>query len=508
MSFDVALSVVSVAGAVVSIASAIGRAVGAYITQRRKLKEATEMQFRRVLSSDDLSEIGSYLDDVIGEFEIAEYVGNPTVSQRVDAYIEKLTEFVQADFKPVEEEEAPERAPLGEALPPVGDELSRVLEELREGDAWNALARLRRHMEIRLRQVASRHDIMAGQQTSAGRLVESLYRAQVLDEPTRWRFLYAISICNRAIHGLDISMDDAEKAIDQAATALGALAPATDVPASGYAEVGEAIPRVPRSEAEAEETARQEGEGLPDREQLWTRAQVLVTSGHREQGAELLEQVVGLDLTAGTLDANVLNQLSGLLDQLGQYERAIKYADLAVARFRNDVGARFNKAVIEIHRGGSASDERGKRRHWRGALKSFDVARRLHKAGTRMNDADHGKMWLFAGETAQYIAELGPTPECRSDWLQKAAAWYNEGYIWLLEAQRRVTEATAALVGFWLNNAHERTLKVHSLDRQADAEGLRRDDIARLDSDIPFWREGDEAEFRRLVGSDGEGGER
>ena len=227
---------------------------------------------------------------------------------------------------------------------------------------------------------------------------------------------------------------------------------------------------------------------------------MLINTGNREEGAELLKGVADDDHETGSADINVLNQLSGILDQLGRYKDAVKYADLAITGFTDDVGARFNKAVIEIHRGGIAAEERDKRGHWREALKSFDEARRLHKAGTRMTDADHGKMWVFAGETAQYVAELGPTPEGRSDWLQKAAGWYNEGYIWLLEADRRVTEGTAALVSFWLSNAHERTLKIHSLDRQADEEGIRRKDIAQIDNDIPFWREEDEAEFGKLEG--------
>ncbi len=489
MSFDIALSVVSVVTGLASIAVVARATVGAWLAERRKLKDATVTRFQRVLSSDNLSEIGSYLDDVIGQFEIREYVYSPKVSGRVDAYIEKLSEFLQTDAEVDAESKVAELPPPGETQVPAGDELKRIEQELREGEVWNALARLRRHIEIRLREVASRLEVRADQRTSAGRLVESLARAKVIDDVTRQRLRYAIDVCNTAVHGREVPLDAAETAVRQAATALGTLPTVTDLPARAYARA-------------AQEIARPEGAGRPDRQHLWSQAQAHIATGNRGQGVELLEQVAELDLRANAPDVNVLNQLSGLRDQLGQYEDAVQWADIAIAMLPKDVGARFNKAVIEIHRGGSASEERGKRSHWRAALTSFDQARRLHEAGTLMDDVDYGKMWLFAGETAQYVAELGPPPEARTDWLQKAAAWYNEGYVWLLSAQSRATEDTAALVGFWLNNAHERTFRIHHVERQADSAGLQRKDVARLDNDIPFWRKEDEADFRKLGGVD------
>ena len=223
--------------------------------------------------------------------------------------------------------------------------------------------------------------------------------------------------------------------------------------------------------------------------------------------ADELESLVEYDLSVHSPDINILNQLSGLLDRLGRYEDAVRYADIAIKWVRNDVGAWFNKAVIEIHIGGSAPEEIGKRRHWRESLRSFGEAKRLHDAGTRMNDVDYGKMWLFAGETAQYVAELEPTPEGRSDCLQKAAAWYDDGYVCLLQSLERATEHTRPAIEFWASNAKERSIKLHRLDRQAAAEGPQRNDIARRDNDIPFWREKDEQEFRKLVGLDEVGGE-
>jgi tetratricopeptide (TPR) repeat protein len=249
----------------------------------------------------------------------------------------------------------------------------------------------------------------------------------------------------------------------------------------------------------AEEMARQSATAQPlagslGRQERWALAQVLISTGNLERGAELLRTVAQDDLATNSPDINVLNQLSGILDRLGRYLDAVRYADIAIEQCPGDVGAWFNRAVIEIHLGGASPDVTGKRRHWQAPLMAFDEARRQHAAGNRMTAADYGKMWLFAGETAEYLGELGSTPEGGSDWLQKAAAWYNEGYVWLLDAQRQVTEDTTALISFWLNNAHERTLKIHHLDRQSDA-GLGRKDIALLGNDLPFWRKEDEQGF-------------
>jgi len=214
--------------------------------------------------------------------------------------------------------------------------------------------------------------------------------------------------------------------------------------------------------------------------------------------ADTLELMARARWVISEPDINLLNRLSGLLDQLGRYEDAARYAAVAIAEFPDDVGARFNKAVIEIHRGGSAGDVNGRRSHWREALRSFDETRRLHAAGTRLDDVNYGKMWLFAGETAQYIGQLGL--EHLSDWRQKAAASYNDGYKWLIEARGRATKLTLPAIDFWAGNGKERFIKLTQLDKEAAAKGPERQDIARLDNTNRFWRDEDEIEYRKLVG--------
>ena len=129
--------------------------------QKRKLKEAEAKKISSVLAEDDITTLGAYVDNVIGPFNMREYATNSKVERRVDAYIERVQEYIGTPEDIARErEEAPRQADL----PPTLDsqlphEFQPILQELRFGESWNALARLRRHIEMTLKKRAEQADI-------------------------------------------------------------------------------------------------------------------------------------------------------------------------------------------------------------------------------------------------------------------------------------------------------------------------------------------------------------
>jgi hypothetical protein len=54
------------------------------IEENKKLKEARESRFQTVLESNSLAELGSYLDEVIGNFQIREYGENKFIRKKIN----------------------------------------------------------------------------------------------------------------------------------------------------------------------------------------------------------------------------------------------------------------------------------------------------------------------------------------------------------------------------------------------------------------------------------------
>jgi hypothetical protein len=91
---------------------------------------------------------------------------------------------------------------------------------LRTGEPWNALARLRRLIEIKFRQFAEEIDFPQKRLRSAGYMLRIFEKELELNKNLVAMLSYAISVCNKAIHGTDILSEEAEEAIFVAAKAL------------------------------------------------------------------------------------------------------------------------------------------------------------------------------------------------------------------------------------------------------------------------------------------------
>ena len=221
--FEILVSSASVVTGLLSLVATLWSYYGGFRSERSKLQQAEEQRFQLVLESDDLRTVGSYLDDVVGKFNIYEYSSNPKVSKTVDAYLEKLVSFVGTEAQMEQQSGEPQplsRVQTSQAIP---GEFDKVLTELRTGETWNALARLRRHLEITLRQVAYAKDIRLERASSAGYLLDILLRDGSIPQDAYHGLKYAVSVCNRAVHGLDVGLDEAEKAVQYASIGLGRI---------------------------------------------------------------------------------------------------------------------------------------------------------------------------------------------------------------------------------------------------------------------------------------------
>ncbi|MCH7592756.1 MAG: hypothetical protein IH989_08265 [Planctomycetes bacterium] len=143
--------------AVAAAASVLGTLVPlilAWLERRMKIRAVRAADFQKVLESNDIRELGRYLDNTLGQFHVREYVSTKEVASQIDEYMAKLEEYIGTSTQITEEQKlAPpttsqphEPATLlsQEFKPP----FDRMFQELTTGERWNALARLRRHIEM------------------------------------------------------------------------------------------------------------------------------------------------------------------------------------------------------------------------------------------------------------------------------------------------------------------------------------------------------------------------
>lgn len=220
--FQLIVQNLSVIAAVFSVIATLISLLITLRESRKKLKGIKDTDFDAVIDSSDIATLGKYLDETLGNFNIYEYSSNPVVTSQVDKYLDRIKGFVGTvdEIKIEPEEPIPERDFYGineKALP---DDFQPIIEELKTGEPWNALARLRRLIEINLRQLATESDFPEKKLKSAGYLLRFMERKYDLNKNVTGLLSYSINVCNKAIHGKDVSVGEAEEAIYSAAKTL------------------------------------------------------------------------------------------------------------------------------------------------------------------------------------------------------------------------------------------------------------------------------------------------
>jgi hypothetical protein len=215
--------------------------VGQLWSARKEAQKLTQELEAAALRSNDISIVGNYLYDNIGSTRVSNYVRDDAVHEKVTRALDSILAFLgpeEVTITPEEEEEAEAVNPSAESRerPEPGlsadTEMGKALQEIRYGETWNGLARLRRHIEAQLRKIAP--DVLADSNISAGRLLDLMVRRELILPGPAKQLRYAITVANAGIHGEDVDVNQAEAAWNLASTALASL----DMPTSEHNDSG------------------------------------------------------------------------------------------------------------------------------------------------------------------------------------------------------------------------------------------------------------------------------
>jgi len=197
--------------------------------QQRKLKALKKIEFKNVLSSSDIKVLGNYLDNEIGQMTISDYVDNNEINKRINTFINKLTQFIGTEEQ-IKREEEPEIKTIEKfeqktfkEFPyhgKLGVEFDKIIDELFWGESWNALARLRRYIEITLKEIGAKNKLNFEKIYSITQMIDLLVKHNIIDLIVANDLRFPVKVSNKAIHGQDLQKGQAEEAIYRAAIVL------------------------------------------------------------------------------------------------------------------------------------------------------------------------------------------------------------------------------------------------------------------------------------------------
>jgi hypothetical protein len=180
---------------------------------REALSAAQEPRVDLALREGDLKGLGDFFFNNLGRLSLSDYADDTEARKIVSGAVRNVEMFLDAERPSVWE--VPDRLADAEARKAEAD--------ISGGDYWAGLSRLRRAIELALRDVANRLDIPA-ERMGAGQLLGRLARDERTMPPGAVKALKrSIAICNRGVHGDKVSGEEAEEALALAAEGLGSL---------------------------------------------------------------------------------------------------------------------------------------------------------------------------------------------------------------------------------------------------------------------------------------------
>jgi hypothetical protein len=194
--------VATAAGTLAAMATAI-LGYRAQQQTREAVRELETMAPTDAISPLSLSALGDYIYGTLGVVPIGEYASNPTVRADVARALEEIERFVY-DTTSVAAGEPDDAA--------AHDSLAVARSALQRGDDWQALAQLRRSIEIELRALARQHGVSVPPRAGVGRLAQALREARVLSAEVAVPLAEVMQIANQAVHGEDVGPATAAQA--------------------------------------------------------------------------------------------------------------------------------------------------------------------------------------------------------------------------------------------------------------------------------------------------------
>lgn len=187
-----------------------------YLSRRQKeeiLNTVSQDKIENILATDNIKILGDYLTNSLEVVTIAQYSLDKKVSKNVNIFLKKIRNYLLTQSE-VEKLEIPDKVEDRYIeYPQIPEEFAPIIDELVDGEAWNALAKLRRFLELHFKRIAKENNIDVRKSKSVSQLLNLLYKMELVSPYSFDNLKYAINISNKAIHGVDISREEADKAI-------------------------------------------------------------------------------------------------------------------------------------------------------------------------------------------------------------------------------------------------------------------------------------------------------
>jgi hypothetical protein len=144
-----------------------------------------------------------------------------TLKKRVNASVKKIIEYIgsedefnqtstiEALSQPLTTEE------LGSVIKILPEGIKEVLIILQTGNTWNALALLRRNIEMLLRKFVTGYYGKI-QPMPLSQMILWLEGQDFITHETSAELRTAVDICNKAVHGFDVTYEEANEAVRKA----------------------------------------------------------------------------------------------------------------------------------------------------------------------------------------------------------------------------------------------------------------------------------------------------
>lgn len=188
----------------------IGRSI--YETYKAR-QQTNEAQFDQAIASDNLEVLSHYLVSGLGSLNVKDYATKSVARERLDRCVLKLIKFVGTDTE-IENQRITDELldkSFETQIDDIHPEIAKARELVERGSVWTALAMLRRDLEQRMRE-------MDFQWPLKERHISQRFGSEVGES-----FNYFQRIANSAIHGEDVDIEVALKAIEAASAIYRAL---------------------------------------------------------------------------------------------------------------------------------------------------------------------------------------------------------------------------------------------------------------------------------------------
>ncbi|WP_435744726.1 hypothetical protein [Microbacterium sp. PMB16] len=221
MNFEALLAVAASLAAVAALAVTITRSSLAAVAAKKQLDRLKQVRVNDVLAEPSVASLGGLLVDDLGQTTLPSYARDPEVRREFRRAFNAIRAFVGTndsdadDRGPLLSEPEPEpesNAPTIGWIQPATASGRAAIRDLNAGETWNALARMRREVETTVAGL-----LPGGSderpRVGAGRLIALASKQGVLPAHIAANLRYPISIANAAVHGEDVSPDNALEAI-------------------------------------------------------------------------------------------------------------------------------------------------------------------------------------------------------------------------------------------------------------------------------------------------------